>query len=73
MSSEITQRAPASLCASYLGRGGEEHACPHTLGQAEHVERAHGGGLDGLDGVVLVVGRRGRAGQMVDLVHLAGR
>jgi hypothetical protein len=28
------------------------------------------GGLGGLDGVVLVVDRRGRTGEIVDLVHL---
>mmetsp|Transcript_17664 Transcript_17664/g.31903 ORF Transcript_17664/g.31903 Transcript_17664/m.31903 type:complete len:484 (-) Transcript_17664:26-1477(-) len=60
----------------YLGisvdlRGGsEQHARLDPLGQAQHVNRAHGGGLDGLDWVVLVVRRRGGTGQVVDLVHL---
>ena len=40
------------------------------LGEAEHVEGAHAGRLDGLDGVELVVRRRGGARQVVDLVHL---
>ena len=39
-----------------------------ALGQAKHVLRSHEGGLHGLYRVVLVVHRRGGAGQVVNLV-----
>ena len=51
------------------GRGQEDPGLD-PLGQAEHVDRPHDVGLDGLDGIVLVVDGRGRAGQVVDLVDL---
>jgi hypothetical protein len=41
-----------------------------TLGQAQHVDGAVHAGLGGLHRVELVVDRRGRAGQVVDLVDL---
>jgi hypothetical protein len=50
----------------HLRGGSDKEPCLGSLGETKHVERAHEGSLDGLDGVVLVVGRRGRAGEMVD-------
>src|SRR5947209_2703161 len=43
----------------------------HTqpLGQAEHVDGADHAGLRRLDGIVLVVDRRRRTGEIVDLVN----
>jgi hypothetical protein len=41
-----------------------------ALGQPQHVDRAVHAGLGGLHRVVLVVDRRGRAGEVVDLVDL---
>ena len=41
-----------------------------TLREAQHIDRAHAAGFRGLDGIVLVVDRRGRAGQIIDLVNL---
>ena len=43
---------------------------PDPLGQAEHVDRAVDAGLGRLDRVELVVDGRGRARQVVNLVHL---
>ncbi len=49
--------------------GRVENSRADALGEAEHVDRAHDGGLGGLDGVELVVpGRRG-AGEVVDLIN----
>ena len=53
-----------------LGGRGQEDTGPDPLGEAEHVDGPHDRGLDRLDGVLLVVDGRGRAGQVVDLVHL---
>ncbi len=53
-----------------LGGGGQENAGLHPFGQPQHVEGPQDIGLDGLHRVVLVVHRRGRAGQVIDLVHL---
>jgi hypothetical protein len=50
-----------------LGGRGDEESCLGSLGETEHVQGTHERGLDGLDGVVLVVGRRGGASEMVDL------
>ena len=43
---------------------------PHALGEAQHVDGAVHAGLGRLHRVVLVVDRRGRAGEVVDLVDL---
>ena len=51
------------------GRGLEDPA-PETLGQAQHVDGAMHAGLGRLHGIVLIVDRRGRAGEIVDLVDL---
>ena len=40
-----------------------------ALGQSEHIDRTVGAGLGGLDGITLVMDRRGRASQIIDLVH----
>ena len=53
-----------------LGGGGLQHAGLHPLCQAQAVDGAHHGGLHRLDGIVLVMRRRGRAGEVVDLVDL---
>ena len=53
-----------------LGGGGLEHARLHPLSQPQHVDGAEHAGLGGLHGVALVVDGRGRAGEVVDLVHL---
>ena len=50
--------------------GGLEDAGADALGQAEAVDGPHDGGLQRLDRVVLIVGRRGGAGEVVNLVHL---
>ena len=50
-----------------LGRGGNEETSLCAFGKTQHVEGTHERRLDGLDGVELVVGRRRRAGKMVDL------
>src|SRR3989344_4230558 len=42
----------------------------HALGEPEHVDRAVHAGLGRLHRIELVVDRRSRAGQVVDLVHL---
>jgi hypothetical protein len=49
------------------GRGGDEEPGLDSLGETEHVQRAHEGRLDRLDGIVLVVRRRGGASKVVDL------
>ena len=51
------------------GRGLEDLR-PHPLGQPQHVDRAVDRGLGRLHRIVLVVDRRGRAGEVVDLVDL---
>jgi hypothetical protein len=53
-----------------LAGGGLEDPGAQALGQAEHVDGAVHAGLGGLHRVVLVVDGAGRAGQVVDLVHL---
>ena len=39
-----------------------------ALGEAEHVDRSHHARLHGLDRIVLVMNRRGGAGEIVDLI-----
>src|SRR5690242_17154351 len=47
-----------------------ENARAHTLGETEHVDRAHHVRLHSLHRVVLVVDRRGRTRKVVDLIDL---
>jgi hypothetical protein len=56
--------------AVHLAGGRPEDLGPDALGQPQHVDGAVHAGLGGLDRIVLVVHRRGRARQVVDLVHL---
>ncbi len=51
-----------------LAGGGLEDLGFDPLGQAEHVDGAVHAGFGGLHGVELIVDRRGRAGQVIDLV-----
>ena len=53
-----------------LGRAGEQQPRPNPAGQAQHVVGADEAGLGRFDRVVLVVHRRGGAGQVPDAVHL---
>jgi hypothetical protein len=62
-------RMDVGIAVDLAGRGLED-ARAHPLGEAKHVDRAKHAGLGRLHRVVLVVDRRGRAGQIVDLVHL---
>ena len=55
------------VAVNFAGRG-EQDARAHALGQPQHVDRAHHAGLDGLHRVVLVVHRRGRAGEVKDAI-----
>ena len=40
----------------------------HALGQPQHVDGAHHVGLDRLDGIVLVMNRRSRTGEIINLI-----
>ena len=52
-------------------RGGRlKDAASEALGQTQHVDGAVHARLGGLYRVVLIMDRRGRAGQIVDFVHL---
>jgi hypothetical protein len=55
------------VAVDFAGRGLENLGFD-ALGQAEHVDGAVHAGFGGLHGVELVVDRRGRAGQVIDLV-----
>ena len=57
------------VAVDLAGRGLEDLG-PNPLGQAQHVDGAVDTGLGRLNRVVLVVNRRGRAGQIIDLVDL---
>src|SRR5579862_2862669 len=57
------------VAVDLAGRGLEDLGL-HPLRQAQHVDRAGHAGLGRLDRIELVVHRRGRAGEVVDLVHL---
>lgn len=46
---------------------GKEDACFGTLGKTEHIESSHETCFEGLDRIELIVRRRGRASEMVDL------
>ena len=41
-----------------------------SLGEAQSIQGTHEAGLAGLDGIILIVNRRGRACEVVDLVAL---
>ncbi len=56
--------------AVHLGGRGLEYLGLHPLSQAEHVDRADHAGLGRLHRIELVVDRRRRAGEVVDLVDL---
>ena len=56
--------------AVHLGGGRLEDLRLDPLGQAQHVDGAVDACLGGLDGIELVVDGRGRAGQVIDLIHL---
>jgi hypothetical protein len=56
--------------AIHLAGRGLEDASMEALGQAKHVDRAHHAGLRRLNGVTLIVNRRSRTGEIVDLVDL---
>ena len=53
-----------------LGRGSLENSAFQPFGKAQHVDGAVHAGLGGLHRIALIVDRRGRAGQIVDLVDL---
>ena len=55
------------VAIDFAGRG-QQDACMDPLGETEHIDRAHHGGLDGLDRVVLVMDRGGGAGEMKDAI-----
>ena len=62
-------RMDRRVAVDLAGRGLEDPAL-QALGQAQHVDGAVHAGLGRLHRIVLVVDRRGRAGQVVDLVDL---
>ena len=62
-------RMDVGIAVDFAGRGLEDLAA-EALGQAEHVDRAVDRGLGRLHRIVLVVDRRGRAGEIEDLVDL---
>src|SRR5439155_23272531 len=51
-----------------FGSRGLENTGADTLGKPEHVDGANDAGLHGLDWIVLVMNRRGRTGQVIDLI-----
>jgi len=55
--------------AIHLAGGGLKDPRAGALGEPQHVDRAMHAGLGGLHRIVLIVNRRGRASQIVDLVH----
>ena len=57
------------IAIDLAGRG-LQHPRLEPLGEAEHVDGAHDAGLGRVHGVVLIVDRRGGAGEVVDLVDL---
>ena len=46
-----------------------ENLGPKTLGQTEHIDGAVDAGLRGLYGIMLIMHRRCRTGEIVDLIH----
>jgi hypothetical protein len=65
----LALRVHLRVAVDLAGRGLQDLGL-HALGQAEHVDGTVHAGLGGLHRVVLVVHRRGRAGEVVDLVDL---
>jgi len=57
------------VAIDFAGRG-QQDARVDPLGQAQHVDRAHHAGLDGLDRIVLVMDRRGGTRQMENTIDL---
>src|SRR5258708_10434217 len=55
------------VAVNFAGRG-EQDSRVHALGESEHVDRAHHGGLDGLHRIVLVVHRRSGARETEDAI-----
>merc|ERR1711957_349122 len=57
------------IAINFAGAG-KEHPRMDAFGEAQHVQGAHGARFDRLDGVVLVMRRRRRARQVIDLINL---
>jgi hypothetical protein len=57
------------VAIDFAGRG-QQDARVDPLGEAQHVDRAHHAGLDGLDRIVLVMDRRGGTRQMKNAIDL---
>src|SRR5204863_8396505 len=53
-----------------LGSRRLENPRVDPLGETKHIHGTHHIGLDGLHGIVLVVNRRSRTGEIVDLIDL---
>ena len=51
-----------------LRSGGLENTGLDPFGQAQHIQGSHNIGLDGFDRVELIVDRRGRTGQVINLI-----
>src|SRR5260370_6022582 len=52
-------------------RGGRmKNSCPYTFRESQHVDRAVDACFCRLHGIVLIVNRRGRAGEIVNLIDL---
>ena len=56
--------------AVYLAGGRLQNARVQALGETQHVDRSNDARLRRLNGIMLIVDRRGRAGEVVDLVDL---
>jgi hypothetical protein len=57
------------VAIDFAGRGLKDFR-PRALGETQHVDRAVHAGLQCLHGIILIMDRRGRAGEIVDLVDL---
>ena len=53
----------------YFAGGGLEDSGFAPFGEAQHIQSSQHGGFHCVDGVKLIMGRRGGAGQVVDLVN----
>ena len=62
-------RMHVGIAVDFGGRGLENFGA-QALGQSQHVDGAVDAGLGGLHRIVLIMDRRGRTGQIVDLIHL---
>ena len=60
-------RMDGRVAIDFAGRGLQDFRL-QALGEAQHVDGAMNGGLRGLNRIVLVLDRRGRAGEIVDFV-----